>query len=193
VVGGGPGNDPSVDRLVEGIEGAAAEAVIVLANHESVVPLAETAAARATKVVRIVASPSIPSGLAAATAFNPLAEAEENVPGMKEAAEACGWGEVARADRGARTSAGPVGRGDWVGTVRGEVVSAGGSPCACGVEVVRRLAAEDAELITVIVGAQASPDERQALQGALEQAFPGLEVQVLDGGQPRDPFLIGVE
>jgi fatty acid kinase len=193
VVKGGPGNNPSVGELVEAIEAAPTEAVILLPNHENVAPAAEMAAARATKEVRIVASRSMPSGLAAATAFNPLARAEDNVRAMQEAGEACGWGELARAERDARTPGGPVRRGDWIGTARGEVVSVSDSPSASARDVVRRLAGEDAELITVIVGALASPEQRQAVQAALERALPGLELQVLDGGQPLYPFLIGVE
>jgi DAK2 domain fusion protein YloV len=193
VVRGGPGETPSVDGLIEAIEGASAPAVVLLPNHPEVVPAAERAAARSTKEVLILGSPSIPSGLAAATAFNPLASAEVNMTDMGKAVEACGWAELALAERDASTQAGPIRRGDWVGTARGSVACVGASPSECAVRLVRGLAREDSEVITLIEGKEASPDERRAVQEALERAFPGLNLEVLDGGQPLSRFLIGVE
>ncbi len=193
VVRGGPGNKPSVGDLVEAIEAAPAGAVIVLPNQENMVPAAENAAAGVTKDVRVVQSPSIPAGLAAATVFSPVTDVDQNARAMKEAADACSWGALVRADRDAQTPAGSVRRGAWIGTNRGDVVSVGESLPACTVALVRRLAEEDAEVVTLIVGADATPEEREAVRAALEGALPGLDLQVLDGGQPRYPFLIGVE
>lgn len=193
VVNGGPGNTPSVGGLVEAIEAASAAAVIVLPNHPEMVPAAERAASRSTKDVLVLPCSSIPSGLAAATAFNPVAGAEQNGPAMEEAAEACGWGELTRAEGHARTPAEPAGRGEWMGAARGKLVSMSASPSACAVQVVRGLAGQDSEVITLIEGDGVSREERKAVQAALEQAFPDLELEVLDGGHPRYPFLIGVE
>ena len=64
---------------------------------------------------------------------------------------------------------------------------------ACTGDVGRRLAGDDAEVVTLIVGADATPEERDTVRAALEEALPGLDLQVLEGGQPRYPFLIGVE
>lgn len=193
VVKGGPGNAPSPDALVEAIDSASARAVIVLPNHPDVAPAAERAATRSAQEVLVLPSLSIPSGLAAATAFSPLAAVEQNERRMADAAEACGWAELTRADRDTRTPAGPVGRGGWVGTARGKVVSVTTSASECAVQVIRGLAGEDAEAIILIEGDDASPEDRRAVRTALEQAFPGLDLEVLDGGQPRYPFLIGVE
>jgi hypothetical protein len=193
VVRGGPGNNPSVGDLVEAIEAAPAGEVIVLPNHENVVPAAQKAAAEVAKDVRVVPSPSIPAGLAAATVFSPLAQMDENAQAMEEAAHACGWGELVRAERDAQTPAGSVRRGDWIGTIRGQVASVGESLSASARHVGRGLAEEAAEVVTLIVGADVMQEEREAVRAALEEALPGLELQVLDGGQPRRPFLVGVE
>ncbi|HYT80598.1 MAG TPA: DAK2 domain-containing protein [Actinomycetota bacterium] len=193
VVGGGPGNNPSVGDLIKAIESAPAGAVMVLPNHENVAPATQKAAVEVTKDVRVVQSLSIPSGLAAATVFSPLAQVDENARAMEEAAEACRWGELVRAERDAQTPAGSVQRGDWIGTNRGQVVSVNKSLSACTGDVGRCLAGDDAEVVTLIVGADATPKERDTVRAALEEALPGLELQVLEGGQPRYPFLIGVE
>jgi dihydroxyacetone kinase-like predicted kinase len=61
------------------------------------------------------------------------------------------------------------------------------------VEVVRHLAREGSEVVTLVVGAAAGAEERSQVELAIHEAFPGLEVEIVDGGQPRYPFLIGVE
>jgi DAK2 domain fusion protein YloV len=193
VVRGGPSEIPSVDALIEAIQADSAPAVVLLTNHPTVTPTAERAAARSAREVLVLGTPSIPSGLAAATAFNPLASVQANMTDMGQAVEACGWAELAPAERDASTQAGSVRQGEWVGTARGSAACVGASPSECAVRLVRGLVGEDSEVITLIEGKDASPDERRAVQRALEQAFPGLDLEVLDGGQPHSPFLIGVE
>jgi hypothetical protein len=193
VVRGGPGNDPSVGELVEAIGAAPADAVIVLPNHKNVVPVARKAAAEVTKDARVVMSPSIPSGLAAATVFNPLAPVDENARAMEEAADSCAWAELVLAGRDTGTPAGSVQPGDWIGTIRGEVASVNGSLATCTEEVGRYLAEEEAEVVTLIVGADATAEDRETVRAVLEGVLPGLDHQVLDGGQSRYPFMIGVE
>jgi fatty acid kinase len=58
---------------------------------------------------------------------------------------------------------------------------------------VEKLAGPDAEVITLVVGAGVAEEERGAVEASLRRSFPGLEIEVLDGGQPLFPFLIGVE
>jgi uncharacterized protein len=193
VVPGGPGNNPSVGELVAAIEAAPADDVVVLPNHKNIVPAAERAAAGSRKRVRVVASLSIPSGLSAAAAFNPLLPLDENAGSMAQAASGSRWGEVARAERDAETPSGKVRAGEWLGLVNGSAVSSGHGVAETAVDVSRRLVDDDSEILTLVAGADATMDERRAAEASIQQAFPALDVQVVLGGQPRYPFLIGVE
>src|SRR5439155_14336223 len=96
VVRGGPVGDPPVRDLLAAIEAAPANAVLILGNGRTVIPVAERAAAESTKDARAVPSQAVPSGLAAAAAFNPLLSLEVNVKAMTEAALACRSGEMVR-------------------------------------------------------------------------------------------------
>jgi DAK2 domain fusion protein YloV len=193
VVPGGPGNNPAVADLLGAVEAAPAEAVIVLPNHRNVGPAAERAAAESGKDARVVRTRSAVSGLVAATAFNPLAPIQENVAAMQEAIASARSAELAPAERDARTPAGPVRRGEWLALVDGEAVTVGGSAADSALAVARRLVGEGSEILTLVVGAQASDGDRDAVREALADAFPELVLEVMDGGQPRYPFLIGVE
>jgi DAK2 domain fusion protein YloV len=193
VVPGGPGNNPSVGDLATAIEAAPANDVVVLPNHRNIVPAAERAATGSWKRVRVVATLSIPSGLSAAAAFNPMAALDQNAGSMDQAASGSTWGEVARAERDAETPSGKVRAGEWLGLVGGAAVSVGKGVDETAVDVSRRLVDDDSEILTLVAGVDATAVERRTVETSLRQAFPELDVQVVLGDQPRYPFLIGVE
>ena len=60
------------------------------------------------------------------------------------------------------------------------------------VEVIERLAGSGSELVTLVVGEGADAElVEQARQAAC--GLIGVEVEVIQGGQPAYPLLIGVE
>ena len=193
VVNGGPGNAPAVAEILAAIEAAAAAGVLLLPNHPNVVPAAEQAVAVASKQVAVVATRSIPGALAAATAFNPERSFEENDGAMNEGASRARGGRLVQSTRDADTPAGPVRRGQWLGMVEAESVAVSDGAAEGAVAVVRSLAEPDAEVVTLVVGAGAAPDDQGAVEESLRRSFPGLQIEVLDGGQSLFPFLIGVE
>ena len=193
VVPGGPGRNPSVAELLRAIETAPSDVVVVLPNHPNIGPAAERAVHEGAKQGRVIASSSPVVGLSAAATFNPLATLEDNAKAMEDAVAACRSGEVAQAGRDAETPAGPLHRADWLALADGDLIAAGRTvgPVAAG--LVRRLASDGAEVVTVVVGADASPEDRRSVEDAVRRALPSLQLELVDGGQPRYPFLIGVE
>jgi DAK2 domain fusion protein YloV len=193
VVPGGPGNNPAVGEILTAIDAAPADDVVVLPNHKNILPAAQRAAAESWKKVRVIPALSIPSGLSSAAAFNPMSGLDENAGSMEEAAASCRWGEITRAERDAETPAGPVRRGEWLGLVEGKAVSVEGQAADAALEVAGRLVAEDSEILTVVWGSDATEEDRRAVEASIRHSFTGLDVQVVQGGQPRSPLLIGVE
>ena len=59
--------------------------------------------------------------------------------------------------------------------------------------LVDRLADDDSELVTVLVGADAVTTDTARLEEHLALAHPQLEVEVHEGDQPLYPYLVGVE
>jgi dihydroxyacetone kinase-like predicted kinase len=193
VVQGGPGRNPSVGELADAAIEAPSDSVLILPDHPNAVPAAERAAAESEKDVRVVPTRSVVAGLSAAAAFNPTVSAEENESAMREAAGACVDIELTRAARDADTPAGPVRRGDWLGLVEGEIVAAGTDPEEVAAKLVAAQRLQDHEILTMIVGAEASDEDADSMEEALEAAASGLEIQRHPGGQPHYPYLIGLE
>jgi DAK2 domain fusion protein YloV len=193
VVTGGPGSNPAVSEILAAIEAAPGPAVFVLPNHPNVIPAAERAVAATSKRAAVVPARSIPAGLAAATVFNPVRSFEENAQTMTEGIDRTRSGELVQALREADTPAGVVRRGQWLAVVDGQAVAVAGAAADGAVAMVEKLVTgRDAEVITLVIGADAG-GERGSVKDALHRSFPQLEVEMLDGGQPRVPFLIGVE
>ncbi len=196
VVPGGPGRNPAVRDLLEAVEAAPAPAVLLLPNHRNVIPASERAAeaAEAAEVdVRVLETRSVPQGLAAAAAFNPVEGLDENADAMTEAAGACAAAEITRAVRDADTPAGRVERGDVLGVVDGDVRFVGRAAAEIAGRLVSGLRTEDHEIVTLIVGVDATKEEATEVEEAIRTAAPELRLDVLDGGQPSYPYLIGME
>jgi DAK2 domain fusion protein YloV len=194
VVPGGASANPSVEELLAAIQAAGARLVVLLPNHPNVVPAAERAAELAGSEVTVVPTRSMPEGISAATAFNPLLPASELEGAMRAARRECFAGALVPAARDAETDAGPASAGDWLAAEDGRIVAVGTEPAGVAVELVGRLAAaEHAELVSLYPGAEASPDHTSAIEAAIAGAFPRLELQVHPGGQPVYPYLISVE
>jgi len=191
VVHGGPGADPSVEDLVEAVDRAASGAVLLLPNHESVVPAARQAADRSDNAVAVIPTRSVPEGLAAAAAFNPEADAEENAGRAREALDGVVTVEVAVAVRDSDTPAGRVRSGQYLGGTDGSVSVTGDDSVEVSLQVLRPLVTDEHEVLTVLAGD--GLDELDGVREAFAQAFPSLEVEVHRGGQPNYPLLIGLE
>ncbi len=195
VVSGGPGRDPAVGDLVAAIDAAPGEAVIVLPNSVDASAVAAIAADLAHTATVVVATRSVPAGLAAATAWNPTSTVEANAAAMADAAAGCMTGEVGEALIEAATRAGPVRPGEWVAVRDGEVVAVATDASGAALRLVEALrsVASRPEVLTLVLGEDVAERDHDPVVSAIRGAHGDLELQVIDGGQARFRYLIGVE
>jgi DAK2 domain fusion protein YloV len=185
VLEGGATLNPSTYDVLAGIHAVPAEEVLVLPNSANVFMAAERAAELSEKRVYVVRSRSQQAGLAAAVAFDPAADGDENAALIEAALARVRTGAVAPA---ARDDAG--GRfhvGDAVGFVGDELV-AWGEPAATLRAVLAALG-PGAELITCLSGADAPLADAEITALATD----GAELELADGGQPSYWWLISAE
>ncbi len=198
IVGGGQSANPSTAQILEAIDAAAAEQVVVLPNNPNVVAVAEQAADHARKKVRVVPTPGIPEGFAALLAYDPEADVGTNADNMAVAAARVVAGEVAQASRPAATAAGPVRPGDWLGLSRQgiKVVAPGPStPADAAIALLDALSPQedDHEIITIIEGEGAHAAGTRRIVEWLSEHRPGITAEVLQGGQPLYAYVFSIE
>jgi DAK2 domain fusion protein YloV len=148
---------------------------------------------RAGRRVGIIPTVAQVQGLAAMAVHEPSADFESAVVAMSTAAGHARSGAVTVAESTAMTTAGRCQPGDVLGAVEGDVVVIGTSLSEVAWQVVQRLAGAGGELLTVVRGTDADDDLVSGLTAGVQQWFPTIDVDVVDGGQPRYPLLLGLE
>jgi dihydroxyacetone kinase-like predicted kinase len=83
--------------------------------------------------------------------------------------------------------------GDVLGVVDGDFAVVGDDLERVAADVVDRLLSGGGELVTLVVGAGGHDGLARDVAVYARRSRQPIEVQVLDGGQPRYPLLIGVE
>ncbi|MCJ7724910.1 MAG: DAK2 domain-containing protein [Acidimicrobiia bacterium] len=121
VVVGGQTMNPSVGDLLTTVEAVPAKTVIVLPNNKNVVPAAEQLDALTRKTIHVIPTRSILQGITSLIGYEPGADAAVTVREMTDAFAGLTSGEMTRAVRDARTPAGTIRAGDWLGIVDGTV------------------------------------------------------------------------
>jgi DAK2 domain fusion protein YloV len=193
VVGGA---DPSVAEVVAAIRASTAPAVVLLPNISVVVGVAEQAAelSRADGIrVAVVPTRAPVQALAAIAVHVNGRRFDDDVVAMAEAAAATRFAEILVADSEALTSIGVCQAGDVLGLIDGDVVEIGHSLLSVAFSLADRLIGVGAELMTVLVGADAQPGVGEVLRKHVRERSSLTEVQVYEVGQPHSPLIIGVE
>ena len=197
VIDGGQSMNPSAAELVEAVESLDAAEVVLLPNNKNVVLTAEQAAAICDRQVVVVASTSLPAGLAAMVAFDATTDAAANAVAMDEAMRRVRSAEITHAVRDSEIDGVAVRQGEVIGLVDGRLAASGGDLRLVFSDVVRRLGSEGAELITILTALNGCgvtvTDLQRAAADTCAVACPDVEFLFQEGGQPLYPILLGAE
>src|SRR4051794_6501900 len=193
VVAGGQSMNPSTAQILEAVELANADGVIVLPNNKNIVPVAQQVPELTELPVAVVATAAVVEALSALLAYDSGASLDANVAAMEEAAGRVRAGEVTQAVRDSVAECGPIANGDWIAITRDGIQVAVKSAVDAAVALVDVLVDHDTELVTIIVGEGADADDTARLGDHVADAHPHVEVEVHRGDQPLYPYLIGVE
>jgi hypothetical protein len=193
LVTGGQTMNPSTAELLAAIHAAPSEQVVVLPNNSNIVPVARQAGEHADKTVTIVATTSVPAGLAALIGYDPGASADDNAASMGDAASAVSAGEVTQAVRDTTAPTGQVAAGQWIGLDESGIVATGETAGAAAIGLLGHMLQPAHEILTLIEGAGAQPAQTDEVASWVSQHWPDVEVERHVGGQDHYPYLFGIE
>ena len=193
VVAGGQTMNPSTQEILEAVDASPSDSVVILPNNKNIVPVAQQVDSLTHKRVEVVPTTSVVEGLSALIGYDPHATIDVNMAAITEGALRVKTGEVTQAIRDAPSDVGPISEGDWIGLDRTGIRAVASSAVEAAAALVEHLADDDDELITIVCGSDARPDETQRLREQIALAHPEMEVELQDGGQPLYPYLLGVE
>ncbi|MDH5372869.1 MAG: hypothetical protein OEX97_07995, partial [Acidimicrobiia bacterium] len=112
---------------------------------------------------------------------------------MTESADSIISGEITRAVRDAVVDFGTIRKDDWFGLVDGEITSSSASLEDALVSLLEHLVDPEHELVTLITGTAAPKNVTEGAERWLAEQRPGVEVEVVVGGQPLYPYYLSVE
>ena len=193
VVTGGQTMNPSTAQLLEAVEAAPADDVVLLPNNKNIIPVAQQVDAMTTKTVRVVPTRGVAEGFASLLAYDPASTAESNASDMTAAAAHVVAGEVTRAVRDSSTERGPINEGDWLGIARDGILAVHPDLSESATALLAELVTEDHEIVTIIEGEGATQAITRHLEVWLHDNRPGSDVEIHHGGQPLYPYLFGIE
>ncbi|HUS61367.1 MAG TPA: hypothetical protein VMY34_04160, partial [Acidimicrobiales bacterium] len=193
IVAGGQSMNPSTAQILEAVEAAPADEVVVLPNNKNIIPVAEQVAALTDKVVRVVPTKGVAEGFAALLEYDPQAPADENASSMAAAASRVVSGEVTQAVRDSATDAGDVKEGDFIGISRDGIQVASPTAWEAATALLDSLIADDHEIVTIIEGEGATAASTRRITEWLRERHGDVATEVHHGGQPLYPYLFSIE
>ncbi len=193
VVAGGQSMNPSTGELLDAINKAPSDSVVVLPNNPNVIMSAQKAAQSSGKRVTVLPTRSAPVGVVAALQYRPDAEMDQNLAAMQAVVCDVTYVELTRAVRDAQVEGVSVRRGEYIGLVDDKLVASALRFVEAAVTTLEIAGAAERELLTLYTGEEASPEQMDAVRRVVEERWPDLEVATYHGGQPHYALVASLE
>ncbi|MCI8742836.1 MAG: DAK2 domain-containing protein [Lachnospiraceae bacterium] len=194
LIEGGQTMNPSTQDMVNAIARVNADTVYILPNNKNIILAAEQAKYLVEdKTVIVVPSRTVPQGISALINFIPDLAPEENLETMVQEMERVKTGQITYAVRDTTIDGMEIHQGDIMGIGDHGMLSVGKTIGKTAVETLKAMIDEESELVSIYYGAEVKPEDAQALLAQAQEACPGCEVELHDGGQPIYYYMISVE
>ena len=193
IVEGGQTMNPSTQEILAAFENLPTDKVIILPNNKNIVMAANQAKEVTVKKVEVVPSKTAPQGLAAMLVHDPSGELEAVAAKMNKALASVKSGEITIATRTVEIDGVKVKEGQVIALLDGKLVVAAETVEQAVLDVVKKAGGEDNELATLMHGEDLGAAEANRIADVVRQAYPRLEVELQDGGQPHYQFILSIE
>jgi hypothetical protein len=193
IVEGGQTMNPSTQEILAAFENLPTDKVIILPNNKNIILAANQAKDVTVKSVAVVASRTVPQGLAAMLAHNPDGEVAWVAEKMSKSIATVKTGEVTIATRTVEIDGVNVEAGQIIALLDGDLVLSAQSIEEAVMGFLEKADAASHELITFYYGEDLNRNEAFRIADVARGKYPSQEIEVQDGGQPHYPFLISVE
>jgi DAK2 domain fusion protein YloV len=193
LVEGGQTMNPSTQDMLQAVEAVPYDEVILLPNNANVILAAQQVPELTKRKVHILRTRTVPQGIAAVVAFNPTRGALENLSAMVGAKDQVQTIEVTHAVRDSKANGVLVKKGDVIALINDKLKHSGADYGSVVSMALKEIKPDAYELVTVYKGKGAEDADLKLLTEAIGRDFPGLEVEVQDGGQQHYPFILSVE
>jgi fatty acid kinase len=193
IVKGGQSANPSTGELLEAVQATQADELLILPNNPNVVLAARQVASMTDRPVHVVPTRNCAEGVAALLELDPSCDGPSNAATMTEAGLGIQSMQVTEAVRDATVSGRKVRKGQTIVLDPDDgLLAADNDPQRAVLTGLGRLE-PGYGLLTIYYGDTATLDETETLALRIREAAPGVDVEVVHGGQPHYRYLVSAE
>jgi len=196
IVLGGQTMNPSVRELLQAVESAPSDNIILLPNNKNIILTASQVKSLSPKEVKVIPTKTVPQGIAALLAFNYEMSLEQNSQTMEQAISTVQTIEITRAVRGTQINGQKIKEGQFIAILNDEnlIVSSNNTNDISDIifESLTKADIEKTEMITIYYGAAAQSAEAEDIARRIRNKYQ-TEVEVVRGNQPHYNYIISLE
>jgi len=178
VVPGGQTMNPSTKDILQVVESAFSDKIIILPNNKNIIATANQVQSLTQKKIMVVPTRTIPQGVVALLAFDYEAEISTNTEIMEKALSSVKTIEITRSVRATKINGLKIKRKQPIGLLDGELIAVGDT---------------NIEVITIYYGEDTEVAEAEQLSAGIMEKYPQLQVESIRGGQPHYSYIISIE
>ena len=192
-VSGGQSMNPSTDDILKSAYEVNAETVFVFPNNKNIILAAQQAKEIFEGNMIVIPTTSLAHVFPIMLMFDENQSPEELEAAFYSALSNVKTGQVTYAVRDSMVNDIEIKEGDIMAMAEDKVIGVSDNNIGAVLQILEKLGADSAEVITVYAGEDVSVEELSELTAAIEEKYPGCEVSPLEGGQPVYYYVISVE
>ena len=193
LVPGGQTMNPSVRELLQAVESAPSNNIILLPNNKNIVSAASQVHTLTSKKVKVLPTRSVPQGVAAVLAFNYDLNLEQNARAMEKAINKVKTIEITRAVRETRLGGLEIRKGQFIAILNDEdFIARGDKGRDVILEALDKAGVEKGTIVTVYYSEDSKETEAQEITGKIRGRYQA-QVEAVYGGQPHYNYIISLE
>ena len=195
VVSGGQSMNPSAEDFVKGFDLLNAENIIVFPNNSNIVLTAQQAAKYYEKAnVIVVPSKTLAQGYSALTMLDlSSGDVEEIVEGIKDVISNVTTGLITYSIRDTEIEEVTIKQGDYIGICNGKIVTSNADRIDSVKKLLEHSDIAEKEIITIIVGKDATKEEVEAVKAHINETYPNVEIDEVTGDQDIYSYIFSIE
>lgn len=193
VVAGGQTMNPSTEDFLKGIDKVGGKVIYLIPNNSNIILSAEQARDISDRDVIVIPSKSVPQGIAAMLAFNDDLDKDENKENMIEAIGSVIDASVTYAVRDTTIGGKEIHKDDIIGIAAKEIITSGKTVFDVVTETVDKLMDEDISLVTLFYGEDVKAEDAEEARQAIEEKYPDIDIDVIEGDQPIYYYILSLE
>ena len=193
VVPGGQTMNPSTKDILQTVEAAFSDNIIILPNNKNIIATANQVQSLTQKKIKVVPTRTIPQGVVALLAFDYEADFKANAEIMEKALSSVKTIEITRSVRATKINGLKIRRRQPIGLLDGELIAVGDTDLEVINQLLSKVDMDEAEVVTIYYGNEAETPEAEEISASITEQYPDLQVEVIRGGQPHYSYIISVE